>query len=68
MKFFTSNSTGYRILRTIVQGVIGVIIANLDLIIGFITLIPEALRPVIALIVMAILSPIMSEIGKMNNE
>ena len=63
-KFFNSDSTGYRLLRTIVQGVIGILAANLDLIIGFIPMIPEELRPVIVLLVMAILSPLMSELGK----
>lgn len=63
-KFFNSDSTGFRLLRTIVQGVIGILAANLDLIIGFIPMIPEELRPVIVLLVMAILSPLMSELGK----
>lgn len=62
--FLTSEKTVYRLLRTICQGVIGVLVANLDLIIGFIPMIPEELRPVIVLIVMAILSPLMSELGK----
>jgi len=62
--FLTSEKTVYRMLRTICQGVIGVLVANLDLIIGFIPMIPEELRPVIVLIVMAILSPLMSELGK----
>ena len=62
--FLTSEKTVYRLLRTICQGVIGVVCANLDLIIGFIPMIPEELRPIIVLIVMAILSPLMSELGK----
>ena len=33
-RFFTSNSAGYRLLRTIIQGIIGVLIANLDIIVG----------------------------------
>ena len=32
--FLTSNDWQYRLLRTIVQGVLGVVIANLDLIVG----------------------------------
>lgn len=64
MKFFESNELKYRLLRTIIQGVIGVVIANIDLIIGFIPIIPEALRGVIVLIIMAVLSPVMAEIGK----
>lgn len=68
MKFFESNELKYRLLRTIVQGVIGVVIANIDLIIGFIPIIPEALRGVIVLIIMAVLSPIMAEIGKRDDD
>ena len=29
-KFLSSNATGYRLARTILQGIIGVVIANLD--------------------------------------
>lgn len=64
MKFFESNELKYRLLRTIIQGVIGVLVANIDLIIGFIPVIPEALRGVIVLVIMAVLSPIMAELGK----
>ena len=64
MKFFESNELKYRLLRTIIQGVIGIVIANIDLIIGFIPVIPEAMRGVIVLIIMAVLSPVMAEIGK----
>ena len=60
--FLTSNDTRYRLLRTILQGIIGVIIANLDLFIGQVA-IPTEMRPVIVALVMAILSPIMSELG-----
>lgn len=61
-KFLTSNETLYRLLRTIVQGVIGVVIANLDLILGSFSLPPE-MKPLIAALVMAILSPVMSLLG-----
>lgn len=63
MKFLNSNETLWRVLRTIVQAVIGVVIANLDVIIQAIE-ISESWKPVIVALVMAILSPIMSEIGK----
>lgn len=59
---WSSNETKYRLIRTILQGIIGVIIANLDLIIGQVA-IPTEMRPVIVALVMAILSPIMSELG-----
>ena len=31
-KFLTSNETSYRLARTILQGIIGVLMANLDVI------------------------------------
>lgn len=52
-----------RLARTVVQGVIGVITAYLDVILGML-LIPDELRPMIVALVMAILSPVMSELGK----
>ena len=61
--FFQSNEAKYRLLRTIVQGIIGVIIANLDTLIGL-TDIPVAVKPIIVALVMAILSPIMAEMGR----
>lgn len=61
-EFLKSNETKYRLARTIVQGVIGVLIANVDLLIGMFQ-IPMELKPVIVAIVMAVLSPIMSELG-----
>ena len=60
-EFLTSNETKYRLLRTILQGIIGVFTANLDLLLGY-TVIPPELRPVITGVVMAVLSPIMSEL------
>lgn len=62
-KFFGSNDTIWRLLRTIVQGIIGVVIANLDLIIGSFS-VGDIWKPIIVGIVMAILSPIMASIGK----
>ena len=61
--FLTSNSWKYRLARTIVQGIIGIIIANLDLLMGYLVIDP-ALRPMIVALCMAILSPIMAELGK----
>jgi hypothetical protein len=60
--FLTSNSWQMRLARTILQGVIGVLIANIDLLIGY-TAIPPELRPVIVGVVMAVLSPIMAMLG-----
>ena len=61
-KFLKSNDWQYRLLRTIVQGVLGVIIANIDLIVGACILDPSQRALVVAL-VMAILSPIMAMLG-----
>ena len=61
-KFLKSNDWQYRLLRTIVQGILGVIIANLDLIIGYCVLDPSQRALAVAL-VMAVLSPIMAALG-----
>ena len=61
-EFLTSNEPKYRLARTIVQGIIGVLVANIDLLIGM-TTIPPAIKPVITGLVMAILSPIMAMMG-----
>lgn len=63
--FLTSNEAKYRLLRTIVQGVLGVIIANLDLIFGYVIFEPSTRALVVAL-VMAVLSPIMAVMGGEN--
>lgn len=67
MKFLKSNETLFRLLRTIVQGIIGVVIANLDVITGSFQ-IPDVWKPIIAALVMAVLSPVMSMLGGGNNE
>lgn len=67
IKFLTSNDKKYRLARTIVQGVIGVVIAYLDVIVGLLV-IPNELRPMIVALVMAILSPIMAELGVSIND
>ena len=61
-KFLASNETKYRLLRTILQGIIGVIVAYIDVIVGVMS-IPDEFRPMIVALVMAVLSPIMSELG-----
>lgn len=60
--FLNSNEAKYRLLRTILQGCIGVVIANLDVLIGL-TPIPATIKPMIVALVMACLSPIMAELG-----
>lgn len=66
-RFLTSNEATFRLLRTIVQGVIGVILANADIIVGA-YVINDVFRPLIVALVMAILSPIMAELGKKKEE
>jgi len=61
--FFTSNEWQWRLVRTIVQGVLGVIVANLDLLFGYVILDPS-MRAFVVALVMAVLSPIMAAIGK----
>lgn len=62
-KFLHENSTSMRLLRTIVQGVLSVLIANVDLLLGTFS-IDVTMKPVIVATIMAVLSPIMSELGK----
>ena len=62
-KFLTSNEWQYRLLRTIIQGVLGVIIANLDVLTGAFIFDPT-MKGVIVALVMAILSPIMALLGQ----
>ena len=67
MKFLKSNKVEWRLLRTIVQGIIAVVVSNVDLIIGSAN-IPDEWRSMIVAIVMAILSPVMALLGGGDNE
>lgn len=60
---FTDNSTWARLIRTIIQGVINVLIVNLDVIVGTFEIADE-LKPVYVAVGMCILSPIMGLIGE----
>lgn len=62
--FLTTNTATMRVARTIFQGIIGVIITNLDNIIGLQTWIPDTYKALCVAFIMAILSPIMAEIGR----
>ena len=64
-EFLSSNEPKYRLGRTIVQGCIGVIAANIDLILGYAAISPEY-RPVIVAFTMAVLSPVMAAMGGKN--
>ena len=61
--FFRSNNWRWRLVRTIVQGVIGVFIANLDILFGGVPMDP-ALRGFVVALVMALLSPLMAALGE----
>ena len=58
----SSNEARYRLARTIIQGVIGVLIANVDFLVDGLHFEPEMKAFIVAL-TMAILSPIMAELG-----
>ena len=60
--FLTSNEAKWRTLRTIVQGVIGVIVANLTAIVSAWNLEPQTSALIVA-VVMAVLSPLMKSLG-----
>ena len=62
-EFLTSNQPKWRLARTIVQGVLGVLVASLPQILGLAHLDP-AVSAIIVAAVMAVLSPIMAAIGK----
>lgn len=62
-QFLTSNEWQYRLLRTIIQGIFGVLIANLDVIIGSFVIDP-AWKGIVVALVMAVLSPVMAALGK----
>lgn len=65
--FLTNNTPQYKLLRTIVQGLLGVLAANVDLFVSYIQIDPT-LKPVITAAIMAILTPIMAEIGEHLND
>lgn len=62
-KFLSSNETKWRLGRTIAQGFVGVLVANVDMIVGTYVLDP-AQRAFVVALVMAVLSPVMAELGK----
>lgn len=61
--FLTSNEWQWRLLRTVVQDVPGVMVANVGLLMGVAALDPTWRAPCMAM-VMAVLSPAMAELGK----
>lgn len=61
-RWLRSNSTSARLTRTIFQGVVGVLISNIDFLIGHFSFSPE-MKAFIVAICMTILSPIMAQLG-----
>lgn len=61
--FLNCNDASCRIARTIVQGVLAVIVANLDTIMGYVGL-DASTKTILVALIMAVLTPIMAEIGK----
>jgi len=61
-KFLQSNEWQFRLLRTVIQGILGVLIANVDVLAGYAILDP-AIRAIVVALVMAILSPVMAMLG-----
>lgn len=62
-RFLTSNERQWRFMRTVVQGVLGVVVANVDLLMGVAVLDPTR-RALCVAMVMAALSPVIAELGK----
>lgn len=58
-RFLTGNEWQWRLSRMIVQGVLSVFVAGADLIVGFVVL-----DPTMRALVMAVLLPVLAEIGK----
>ena len=63
-KFLCSNTSAMKLARTIVQGIIGVLVSNLDNLIGLQTWIPAGYKAITAAFIMAILAPLMAELGR----
>lgn len=59
--FFESNDNSARLFRTIVQGILGVVVSALSY---YAASAPEWVAVIIVPLVMAVLSPVMAEIGK----
>ena len=62
-RFLTSNEWQWRLLRTVVQGVLGIVVANVGPHMGVVVLDPTC-RALCMAMVMAVLSPVMVELGK----
>lgn len=61
-KFLNSNEWQWRLGRTVAQGLLAVVVANIDLLVGTCVLDPTWCAVAVAA-VMAVLSPVMVELG-----
>lgn len=60
--FLRSNDAMARLCRTILQGILGVLLANIDVLFNAWAIDPTY-KPMLVAIVMCVLSPIMKELG-----
>lgn len=60
--FLTSNKLGYRLARTIVQAIVGFIVANIVQIVAL-TNLDGSIQAIIVSVTMVILSPVMKALG-----
>ena len=60
--FLTGNEWYWRLARTVVEGVLGVLVANLDTILGF-TALGAGARTLVVALVAAVASPVLAALG-----
>ena len=60
--FLTGNEWYWRLARTILEGVLGVLVANLDTILGF-TALGAGARTLVVALVAAVASPVLAALG-----
>lgn len=63
-EFLTGNEWWWRLARTCVQGVLGALVANFGFAGGCVWVLSPEWRALVVALVMAVLSPVMAEIGK----
>lgn len=62
-KWCSSNTASAKCTRTIVQGIVSVIITFLPDVIAGATVVPNEYKPILCAVIMAILSPIQHQLG-----
>ena len=60
--FLTGNEWYWRLARTVLEGVLGVLVANLDTILGF-TALGAGARTLVVALVAAVASPVLAALG-----